>query len=81
LNALPPSVFRIRIAATALLLATLSGCATFRSYDSELSKTINLAAAGNVDGAIKQLEGNNKRRSKDLLYYLELGELQRLNRR
>jgi hypothetical protein len=64
-----------------LLLAVLSGCATFRSYDSELSKTINLAAAGNVDGAIKQLESNNKRRNKDLLYYLELGELQRLNRR
>ena len=59
----------------------LSGCATFRSYDSELTSTINLAAAGNVDGAIKKLEGNNKRRTKDLLYYLELGELQRLNHR
>lgn len=59
----------------------LSGCATFRSYDSELTSTINLAAAGNVDGAIKQLEGNNKRRRKDVLYYLELGELQRLNHR
>jgi uncharacterized protein len=58
----------------------LSGCATFRSYDSELTKTINLAAAGNVDGAIKRLEGNN-RLGKDLLYYLELGELQRLDRR
>ena len=68
-------------AATALLLAMLSGCATFRSYDSELTRTINLAAEGNVDGAIKQLEGDNKHRTKDLLYYLELGELQRLNHR
>ena len=59
----------------------LSGCATFRSYDSELTGTINLAAAGNVDGAIKQLEKNNKSRTKDLLYYFELGELQRLNNR
>ena len=59
----------------------LSGCATFRGYDSELTSTINLAAAGNVDSAIKQLERNNKRRTKDLLYYLELGELQRLNHR
>jgi hypothetical protein len=81
LNAFSPSIFRARLAVAAVLLAALSGCATFRSYDSELSKTINLAAGGNVDGAIRQLESNNKRRSKDLLYYLELGELQRLNRR
>ncbi len=59
----------------------LSGCATFRSYDSELTTTINLAAAGNVDGAIKRLDGNNKLGSKDLLYYFELGELQRLKYR
>lgn len=82
MKAFPPSFFlRARTAATALLLVMLSGCATFRSYDSELTNTINLAAAGNVDGAIKQLEGNNKRRTKDLLYYLELGELQRLSHR
>ena len=59
----------------------LSGCATFRSYDSELTGTMNLAAAGKVDGAIKQLEKNNKGSTKDLLYYFELGELQRLNNR
>jgi hypothetical protein len=81
LNALSPVFFRARIAATALLLAMLSGCATFRSYDSELTGTINLAAAGNVAGAIKRLERNNKLGSKDLLYYLELGELQRLDHR
>ena len=81
MNAFPPSFFRARLAATVLLLAMLAGCATFRSYDSELTSTINLAAAGNVDGAIKQLERNNKLGTKDLLYYLELGELQRLNRR
>ncbi|MEO8166413.1 MAG: hypothetical protein ABI619_13560, partial [Betaproteobacteria bacterium] len=75
----PPTLLRARLAA-ALLLAILPGCAMFRSYDSELSRTINLAAAGNVDGAIKQLEGNNKLQRKDLLYHLELGELQRLNR-
>jgi uncharacterized protein len=81
LNVTPPPELLARVAATGLLLAALSGCATFRSYDSELTKTINLAAAGNVNGAIKQLEGNNKLGSKDLLYYLELGELQRLNYR
>jgi len=81
LNELPLSFARARPAAAALLLAVLSACATFRSYDSELTGTMKLAAAGDVDGAIKQLDGNNKRSQKDLLYYLELGELQRLNRR
>jgi len=59
----------------------LCGCATFRSYDAELANTINLAASGNVDGAIKLLERTNKRGKKDLLYYLELGELERLRNR
>ena len=81
MHAFLPSFFRARFAATALLLTMLAGCATFRSYDSELTSTVNLAAAGNVDGAIKQLERNNRLGTKDLLYYLELGELQRLNHR
>ena len=72
---------RARTTATALLLAMLCGCAAFRSYDTELTGTMNLAAAGKVDGAIKQLEKNNKGSTKDLLYYFELGELQRLNNR
>ncbi len=70
-----------RYVAAVILVATLQGCATFRSYDSELTRTINLAAAGNVDGAIRQLEGNNSYGKKDLLYYLELGELERLRNR
>ncbi len=72
---------RARLTPAVLLLALLGGCATFRSYDSELTHTINLVSAGNVDGAIKQLDRNNKLPDKDLLYYLELGELQRLNHR
>ena len=55
----------------------LSGCAAFRSYDKELTETTQLAASGNVDGAIKQLNKNNKGKDKDLLYYLELGMMQR----
>jgi len=78
LNAFLPSYFRARITAIAVVLAMLSGCATFRSYDSELTTTINLAASGNVDGAIKRLDSNNRLGRKDLLYYFELGELQRL---
>ena len=78
MNAPPSPIFPARLAVCALSLAMLSGCATFRSYDSELTSTINLAASGNVEGAIKRLNGNNRLGSKDLLYYLESGELQRL---
>ena len=67
--------------AALLLIATLCGCATFRSYDAEMNHTIGLAASGNVDGAIKLLERTNKLGRKDLLYYFELGELERLRNR
>ena len=56
---------------------SLSGCAAFRSYDKELNQTTNLAAEGKVDAAIKQLDKDNKGKDKDLLYYLELGMLER----
>ena len=55
----------------------LSGCAAFRSYDKELNQTTNLAAEGKVDAAIKQLNKNNTGKDKDLLYYLELGMMER----
>ncbi|MGE7990820.1 COG3014 family protein [Pseudomonas sp. NPDC089554] len=63
----------------ATLLATLqlTGCAAFRSYDSELQQTNQQLAAGNVDAALTLLESNNKGEDKDLLYYFEKGELLR----
>ncbi len=64
-----------------LLISTLCGCATFRSYDAEMNHTIGLAASGNVDGAINLLERTNRLGRKDLLYYFELGELERLRNR
>ena len=64
-----------------VLVLVLGGCATFRSYDNELNQTLDRASTGNVDGAIQLLEANNKSADKDLLYYLELGELQRLGKR
>ena len=67
--------------AALLLIATLCGCATFRSYDAEMNHTIGLAASGNVDGAINLLERTNRFGRKDLLYYFELGELERLRNR
>src|SRR4249920_1841156 len=74
----------LRSSAVAVALAVvmlLGGCATFRSYDKELGQTIGQVSGGNVDGAIKVLESNNKSSSKDLLYYFELGELLRLKDR
>ena len=60
------------------LVLLLSGCAAFRSYDAELYRTLDQASTGNVDAAIRLLESNNRLPDKDLLYYLELGMLQRL---
>src|SRR3982751_1860178 len=67
----------MRGCAALALVACLAGCAAVRSYDGELSTTLGQASAGNVDGAIKTLEANNPLPDKDLLYYFELGMLQR----
>ncbi|HEX7810925.1 MAG TPA: hypothetical protein VF460_03365 [Burkholderiales bacterium] len=63
-----------------LFVFVLPGCAAFRSYNAELTKTINLAASGNPGQAAAALEKSHSR-NRDLLYYLELGELQRLDGR
>jgi len=72
----------LRALVPALVLALgLTGCAAFRNYDRELTGTLNYALSGNVDGAIKTLDSNNPVNDRDLLYYLELGMLQRLGNR
>ncbi len=56
----------------------LTACATpMRSYDNELKKTVNQVATGRIDQAVKELEQQNVL-NKDFLYYLEKGELLRL---
>jgi uncharacterized protein len=60
-----------------IAVAVASGCATFRSYDAEMSQTLSIAASGRVDAAIATLQRNNEKADKDLLYYFEMGELQR----
>ncbi len=63
----------------------LGGCAAVRSYDRELYLTLDRATTGSpegaIQGAIALLEANNRSSDKDLLYYLELGMLQRLGGR
>jgi hypothetical protein len=67
--------------AAAGMALVLSGCAAFRSYDAELDPALEQASGGNVEGAIRLLESNNRLPDKDLLYYMELGMLQRLGSR
>lgn len=55
----------------------LGGCETFRSYENELDEVSLHIQGGNIDAALLLLEKNNSREQKDLLYYLEKGELLR----
>jgi len=68
---------RVLTVATLCAIVQLTGCAAFRSYDSELQETNQQLASGNVDAALALLEKNNKGEDKDLLYYFEKGELLR----
>ncbi|RRV09092.1 hypothetical protein EGJ27_04770 [Pseudomonas sp. v388] len=66
------------LTALAVVVAVqLTGCAAFRSYDSELLETNQQLVSGNVDAALGTLEKNNSSADKDLLYYFEKGELLR----
>jgi hypothetical protein len=69
-----------RCAAVAVVSGLVAGCAATRSYDSELASTLTQAASGNLDSAVTRLEANNKD-NKDLLYYFELGMLERMRAR
>ncbi|MBF8781607.1 COG3014 family protein [Pseudomonas fulva] len=70
-------VSRALTLATLVATLQLTGCAAFRSYDSELQQTNQQLTAGNVDAALELLEKNNRSADKDLLYYFEKGELLR----
>lgn len=57
--------------------ALLSGCVT-GGYHQQVSSTLNAAKSGAVDVALSDLEQNNPDKEKDLLYFLEKGELLRM---
>jgi hypothetical protein len=67
-----------RLLACLLIATSLAGCGAMRSYRAEMDETLRHAAEGDLPGALKVLDKNNKRDSKDLLYFLERGELKRL---
>ena len=63
-----------------LLLPFVAGCASFRSYQVEIGRTLELVSAGRIDSAINAYQAQGRYR-KDLLYHLEQGELLRLGGR
>lgn len=66
-----------KVALSLGLALLLSGCETFRSYETELTAVNQHILSGDTDAALLLLEKNNSREQKDLLYYLEKGELLR----
>lgn len=58
-----------------LLSLAISGCSAMRSYDKEMKGTVSLISSGQVDSALAMLDKNNSGEDKDLLYFLEKGEL------
>lgn len=70
---------RTRIYAVMATVLSLHGCATFRSYNSETATLVSSVANGQVDQALSQHEANAGS-DKDLLYFMEKGELQRLKK-
>ncbi|MDR0564030.1 MAG: hypothetical protein LBG78_03710, partial [Azoarcus sp.] len=57
--------------------ALLAGCAgnPLRSYDKEMGDTLSLVRTGELNSALAQLDKNNTSKDKDILYYLEKGEV------
>ena len=65
---------------TLLALAIIqTGCSTFRSYNDETTALVSNIGNGQVDQAIERIEKNNSS-EKDILYFMEKGELQRLKK-
>lgn len=71
--------FALRLLLLAAAALHLAGCGSLRTYRQEMDATLGRVVAGDVAGAIKDLEKNNKGNDRDLLFHLELGELHRLN--
>lgn len=62
------------LAFSTALVTSLAGCA---GYSQQTAEVVSASKAGNVDLALSNLESKNSGSDKDLLYYLEKGELLR----
>lgn len=67
----------LRVWTALVVLIMLSGCSVVRNYDKELSIVSQQLAQDKSNLALETLNANNKK-DKDLLYYLEAGQLLRL---
>lgn len=63
----------------AVCLSLTTGCSTFRSYSNETQNLVSSVAQSQVEQALIQHESNTGS-DKDILYFLEKGELQRLRK-
>lgn len=63
----------------AVCLSLTTGCSTFRSYSDETQTLVSSVSQGQIDQALVQHESNTGS-DKDILYFLEKGELQRLKK-
>lgn len=61
-----------------LIAIYLGGCSSIRNYDRELTNISQNINNGDIDYALASLEKNNQNKEKDLLYFMEKGELLRL---
>jgi len=68
----------IRSIGVILLAALISGCS---GYSKQMSDSITSARTGNLPQALSSLESNNTGSDKDLLYFMEKGELLRMSGR
>src|SRR4051812_7281327 len=59
------------------LLSVLAGCAT-NGYDRKATTTVDAMKSGNAELALQALEQQNPDKDKDLLYFMEKGELLRM---
>lgn len=66
---------QFKSAVSLTVAVALAGCAATRSYDKEAGGTLQSASGGQIDTALAQHEANNANADKDLLYFLEKGEL------
>ncbi|WP_017902618.1 COG3014 family protein [Pseudomonas asplenii] len=66
-----------RLLTPLLFCCLLDSCAIYRDYDGEMQLTNEQLRAGNAELALYLLERHNPWDDKDLLYYLEKGELLR----
>lgn len=68
----------VKIVSMAAVTMSLTACGSMRHYQAEIHGSLQATKQGNLDEAVANLEKNNAGPDKDLLYFLEKGQLLRL---